>query len=236
MECHVFPIDCSLLKTYHAALNLLQGVTDLSSLVLDMGAALEKTDMGDAFVGPWDIANLVSDVLMDKMGAETSSCSTKVSLGAGDRETQGSDPEAFHLTVEAVRRMENVLVSDFSRYRFLKDFMNNEEADWSVVNTIVALYQGYTPEDADGQGHGDNLGEPVREPWRRMFPGLLPPDVRTAEGVVEALEADFPKDPDMLEGLEVIIETIYGSDAKQVTRQDEYWRPMLDTRVARSAR
>lgn len=38
---------------------------------------MEKFDMGDAFVGAWDIANLVSDFLMEKMGAETSGCSTK---------------------------------------------------------------------------------------------------------------------------------------------------------------
>lgn len=38
---------------------------------------MEKFDMGDAFVGAWDIANLTSDFLMEKMGAETSGCSTK---------------------------------------------------------------------------------------------------------------------------------------------------------------
>ncbi len=38
---------------------------------------MEKFDMGDAFVGAWDIANLVSDFVMEKMGAETSGCSTK---------------------------------------------------------------------------------------------------------------------------------------------------------------
>lgn len=38
---------------------------------------MEQYDMGDAFVGAWDIANLVSDFLMEKMGAETSGCSTK---------------------------------------------------------------------------------------------------------------------------------------------------------------
>lgn len=45
--------------------------------MLDVGSAMEKFDMGDAFVGAWDIANLVSDFLMERMGAETSGCSTK---------------------------------------------------------------------------------------------------------------------------------------------------------------
>lgn len=42
-----------------------------------MGSGMEKFDMGDAFVGAWDIANLTSDFMMEKMGAETSGCSTK---------------------------------------------------------------------------------------------------------------------------------------------------------------
>ncbi|CAN0426303.1 unnamed protein product, partial [Ectocarpus sp. 13 AM-2016] len=54
-----------------------QGDTDMTTLVLDMGSAMEQFDMGDAFVGAWDIANLVSDFLMEKMGAETSGCSAK---------------------------------------------------------------------------------------------------------------------------------------------------------------
>mmetsp|Transcript_6987 Transcript_6987/g.11746 ORF Transcript_6987/g.11746 Transcript_6987/m.11746 type:complete len:156 (-) Transcript_6987:48-515(-) len=40
------------------------GTTDIGALLLAIGNGLEQIDMGDAFVGPWDIANMASDILM----------------------------------------------------------------------------------------------------------------------------------------------------------------------------
>lgn len=88
--CHLL-LDCSfslslslamsfvinIFLPHAAAITEWQGDTDMTTLVLDMGSAMEQFDMGDAFVGAWDIANLVSDFLMEKMGAETSGCSAK---------------------------------------------------------------------------------------------------------------------------------------------------------------
>lgn len=90
--------------------------------------------------------------------------------------------------------------------------MDEDESKWEEVNTVVALYQGYTPEDADAEG-----APSVRRGWAQAFPGPSPPDLRSAEGVVEALEADFPEDPDLLDGLEVIVETVYGGELKRVS-------------------
>ena len=191
-----------------------QGDTDMTTLVMETGSGMEKFDMGDAFVGPWDVANLVSDFLMQKMGAEVSACSSKIP-------TSIPPSTPFRLKTDAVRRVRGDLASDFSRYRFLLDFMV-DDSKWDEANTVVALYQGYTPEDAEGE---DSLGvgAGVRRGWARAFPGPSPPDLSAAEGVVEALEADFPDDPDMLEGLEVIVETVYGVEAKRV--RSYIWSP-----------
>lgn len=171
-------------------------------------------DMGDAFVGPWDIANLASDFLMGKMGAEVSGCSTKVPSSpsaAGDTSTSWS---TFRLTQAGVSRVQANLASDFSRYRFLKDFMN-EDLDWEDVNIVMAVYQGYLPEDSVAA-----KDEGVRHVWRKMFPGPMPPDLRTAEGVVETLEIDYPDLPDLTEGLQVVVETVYGGEATKVRLVD----------------
>lgn len=178
----------------------------MTTLVLETGSGLEKFDMGDAFVGPWDVANLVSDFLMQKMGAEVSGCSSKIP------ESSPSSTKPFRLKMDAVGRVKSGLSSDFSRYRFLVDFMGEDESKWEDVNTVVALYQGYTPDDADAEG-----AQSVRRGWAQAFPGPSPPDLRSAEGVVEALEADFPEDPDLLDGLEVIVETVYGGEVKRVS-------------------
>ena len=186
----------------------------MTTLIMETGSGMEKFDMGDAFVGPWDVANLVSDFLMQKMGAEVSACSSKIP-------TSIPPSTPFRLKTDAVRRVRGDLASDFSRYRFLLDFMV-DDSKWDEANTVVALYQGYTPEDAEGE---DSLGvgAGVRRGWARAFPGPSPPDLSAAEGVVEALEADFPDDPDMLEGLEVIVETVYGVEAKRV--RSYIWSP-----------
>lgn len=203
--------------------------------MLDVGSGLEQFDMGDAFVGPWDIANLVSDFVMEKMGAETSDCSTRApteegrsSAGVATAATAAADAVApapaassFRFTAEKVRQMQTELSSDFARYRFLVDFMEGE-ANGEDANTVMAVYQGYTPEDADGGGSSGAGGVVVageggvRRGWAAAYPGSSPPDLDTAEGLVRALEADFPDDPDMLEGLEVIVETVYGGEAKRV--------------------
>lgn len=106
--------------------------------------------------------------------------------------------------------MQADLTSDFARYRFLVDFMEGD-TEWEQTNTIMAVYQGYTPDDEEQGGLG------VRRGWAQAFPGASPPDLSTAEGLVEALEADFPEDPDLLDGLEVIVETVYGGEAKRVS-------------------
>lgn len=191
----------------------------MTNLVLDVGSGMEKFDMGDAFVGPWDIANLVSDFLMEKMGAEISGCSAKIptsssssSLSSGVAAAAVAGQSTFRLTAEMVRQMQIDLTADFARYRFLVDFMAGD-SKWDMLNTVMAVYQGYKAEDA---ADGEAGGEGVRRGWEQAYPGPSPPDLRTAEGLVEALEADFPDDPDMLDGLEVIVETVYGGEAKRV--------------------
>ena len=110
--------------------------------------------------------------------------------------------------------MQADLTSDFARYRFLVDFMEGD-TKWEQANTVMAVYQGYTPEDDLEDKEPGRLG--VRRGWEQAFPGAAPPDLSTADGLVEALEADFPEDPDLLDGLEVIVETVYGGEAKRVS-------------------
>ena len=41
-----------------------KGVNDLNGLLFELGQGLSSPfDMGDAFVGPWDVANTVSDLV-----------------------------------------------------------------------------------------------------------------------------------------------------------------------------
>mmetsp|Transcript_36749 Transcript_36749/g.44951 ORF Transcript_36749/g.44951 Transcript_36749/m.44951 type:complete len:99 (+) Transcript_36749:8-304(+) len=40
------------------------GENDVGRLLMKIGGAMEQTDMGECFVGPWDVANMAADVLM----------------------------------------------------------------------------------------------------------------------------------------------------------------------------
>lgn len=120
--------------------------------------------------------------------------------------------DAFRLTSDKVEQMQANLTSDFARYRFLLDLMEGN-TDWEQANTIMAVYQGY-PVEGEEEEEGGRSG--VRRGWSAAFPGVTPPDLSSAEGLVEALQADFPDDPDLLDGLEVIVETVYGGEAKRV--------------------
>ena len=47
-----------------------EGIMDLGGVLLQVGTELEDTDMGDAFVDAWTVANKVSDLLLVRMGRE----------------------------------------------------------------------------------------------------------------------------------------------------------------------
>lgn len=40
------------------------GVVDIGRILMKIGGEMEKVDMGECFVGPWDVANMAADVLM----------------------------------------------------------------------------------------------------------------------------------------------------------------------------
>lgn len=132
--------------------------------------------------------------------------------------------DALRLTSDKVEQMQADLTSDFARYRFLLDLMEGN-TDWEQANTIMAVYQGYAAEGEEEER--DRPG--VRRGWSAVFPGATPPDLSSAEGWVEALQADFPEDPDLLDGLEVIVETVYGGEAKRVRTMHDWVRSVTKT-------
>jgi len=40
------------------------GENEVGRLLMKIGGAMETTDLGELFVGPWDIANMAAEVLM----------------------------------------------------------------------------------------------------------------------------------------------------------------------------
>ncbi|CAM9099932.1 unnamed protein product [Chrysoparadoxa australica] len=194
------------------------GVNDLTSFVVEVGTALEQYDMGDAFVGSWDVANIASDFVIAKMGLEVSGCSTKLPEGLSAVWTQtqvggaGAAVAPAHLLPETVNKLKVRLGGEFERYRFMADAID-EMIPWGDLNAVMHIYLGYREAD------GALLLDKVNETWATSF-AAAPPDLETAQGVVELLESEFPTNPDELEGLEDFIVTLYGEELKKVAEEE----------------
>jgi hypothetical protein len=144
-----------------------KGVSDLGDMLLRMGGALESLDMKEAFVGPWDVANKVADLLMFRMGRELCSCTEDLSkFTEDDSSSTGNKPKGAIFIVfdggstktpDFCRRsavvsaeymksnLEN-LSNEFQRYIFLRDFAEGDRS-WSEVHPVIAACLGFRAEN-----------------------------------------------------------------------------------------
>jgi hypothetical protein len=183
-----------------------RGVTDLNELIMDVGTGLESFDMGDAFVGAWDVANVVSDFMIAYMGLETAACSFKLPKGL----TAGA-AAAVTFTADEAQALSLALDGEFERYRWLGKFME-ELVGWEEANRIMAISLGYRPAAESGEVLDDSA---VADVWRsRGTPGA--PDFSTELSVLAIAEAQLPQHPDDQEAMEDFLEVVYGEEAKKM--------------------
>eukprot|EP00953_Heterococcus_sp_UTEX-ZZ885_P031584 16557-Heterococcus_DN1.PRE.4 len=181
-----------------------RGVTDLNELIMDVGTGLESFDMGDAFVGAWDVANVVSDFMIAYMGLETAACSFKLPEGL-------TEAAAVSFTADEAQALSLALDGEFERYRWLGKFME-ELVGWEEANRIMAISLGYRPAAEIGGALDDSA---VADVWRsRGTPGA--PDFSTELSVLAIAEAQLPQHPDDQEAMEDFLEVVYGEEAKKM--------------------
>jgi hypothetical protein len=185
-----------------------RGVTDLNELVMDVGTGLESFDMGDAFVGAWDVANVVSDFMIAYMGLETAACSFKLPEGLTDT---AAAAVAVTFTADEAQALSFALDGEFERYRWLGKFME-ELVGWEEANRIMAISIGYMPAAESGGALDDSA---VADVWRsRGTAGA--PDFSTELSVLAIAEAQLPQHPDDQEAMEDFLEVVYGEEAKKM--------------------
>lgn len=59
-------------RCYAAARNA--GSEEVGQILMAIGGGLEKCDMGECFVGPWDIANMAAAMIMQDINGVTDDC------------------------------------------------------------------------------------------------------------------------------------------------------------------
>jgi hypothetical protein len=134
-----------------------KGVSDLGDMLVLIGSALESFDMGDAFVGPWDVANKASDLLMFRMGRELCSCTEDLSMFSSTNSSakptdavfmlfDAKSESAIHVSVDEIKSATENLRTEFRRYTFLRNFADGD-APWSDVHPVIALCLGFRTEN-----------------------------------------------------------------------------------------
>jgi len=118
------------------------GVTDLGEMLMQVGAAMERFDMDNAFVNAWDVANRVADFLIVRMDRELCKCAGDLSSYIDSQPTEVKiptnrkhlDPDEWTAEDELqdkvratkIRNAVRLLHSEFSRMKFLREFLEGE--------------------------------------------------------------------------------------------------------------
>jgi hypothetical protein len=164
-----------------------ENVTDLGEMLLLVGSSLEGSDLGDAFVNCWDIANRVSDLLMVRLNRELCSC-------AGDL-TEFYAPSL-------AQAVEELQTSEFQRYRWLQLLLEGE-LPLERAQSVLTVCLGFLDEGG-GLLRQDQSRAPLG--WENLN---VPPDFADLRdtSLDARLEADQPEDPG---GVDIALEMLVG--------------------------
>lgn len=188
-----------------------KSITDLGEMMMEIGTELESVSFdrsyegeGDAFVGPWDIANKVSDLLMQRLDLELCGCATtdtanasagssvdalvKVPLGDILMEM----PAATGLSLFSIKNAIDSYETSFNRYLFLKQFLDGD-VETKAVMPIIAVMLGYQTVDEKGDVCLKD-GATCVYGWDKGLTGV--PDFLASMIIAPRLMADLPEDED----------------------------------------
>jgi len=220
-QCHRDIGDST--ASFYCSLRNEDGVNDLSSIVLAVGSHLESQPeiFDDAFVGPFDIANKLSELLLRRMGREICDCDMT--------------PEELRAVRIAghVRAVREANEDAFLRYKFVRELLE-PTVDDDLVNVALWIAMGYKYESDEASGAGvwlppepsaSSPGSSSR-PREMSDDNVTPVDyVRGVEWtraleaeLVAAAEEDSEEEERLTESLEDFIETMVGEELLKVRR------------------
>lgn len=102
----------------------MEGEDDLSSVLLAIGSELEGMDLSDAFVGPWNVANKTSELLLKKLTGREVAYREVGEDGiqwSKDMEIGGKEEKVDNGVVKAVN-----LADRFERMMFLRFLLDGD--------------------------------------------------------------------------------------------------------------
>jgi hypothetical protein len=203
-----------------------RGEDDLGAVLVELGDGLAGFDLGDAFVGPWDVANAAADLLLLRLGRDTCACSDQGALASAvaAAEARSADTVAAAAStptlsddfdaskVEALRPS---LESGFGRYKFLAAALGGDVA-WPLLSAAVNLALGFRPAPAASGAPADcsRVGADARELLRGH---LVPVKIGPGAPLLRQLEEALPEDgSDARQGLLEFLGVLHGDTALRI--------------------
>ena len=170
-DCH-YKIGNIVEKSYIEVREM--GITDPGELLMQVGSNLEinQQDFEKAFVGPWDVANKVSDIVFRMLNIELCSFDIKAAISSSsDIKTTSPNINAINSSPK-VKLATNILISPtkidsmeynevenesestFYRYNILRQFLEAvpsaqdefkfpNEIGWPQINILIGLCLGF---------------------------------------------------------------------------------------------
>ncbi|KAA8496640.1 hypothetical protein FVE85_0369 [Porphyridium purpureum] len=176
--------------------------TDMAAAVLHVAVSLqERPVFADAFVGPFDVANKVSELLFRRANREVCSCDQ-------------SDDERDRAHTETVIRKIRVAQSDaLQRMLFMREIvecLRTDHADFEVLNICLWLALGFEYDASTGAWDGARVER--QEVLDLMANSATPPDFMRSKPALAILERDIEEDDRVEEGIAEYMETLAGRD------------------------
>jgi hypothetical protein len=208
----------------------MEGEDDLSGVLLAIGQELEAFDMSDAFVGPFNVANKVADLLLSERAGPRETVpeykrdprapvwSEERARDVATRRRQqrdGADREPSARDPTAAPRPPS-LADKFDRFMFLKQILDGS-ASSEVVSGALALVVGFEYDAASRTWSGAN----VKDDFFRAYGDCPSRDVlvdAAAVGHLSARIAEGDDDGARGEALNVVIEAMHGTELTKIMR------------------
>lgn len=214
----------------------MEGEDDLSGILLAIGQELESFDMSDAFVGPFNVANKVADLIIkERLGpreqmpeyeqnpdAPTWSEDKDEEVRRGQRERNLESENSLEKEVStrdsSAAPVPPSLADKFDRFMFLKEVLNGS-ASTDVVSGAIALIVGFVYDPATSAWSGAC----VKDEYFHVFGDSPPEDVLADEKTIAHLAfrlAEGDEDRTRAEGLDAVIEAYHGAELTKIMRAE----------------
>uniref|UniRef100_A0A6T6BSA5 Uncharacterized protein n=1 Tax=Compsopogon caeruleus TaxID=31354 RepID=A0A6T6BSA5_9RHOD len=202
------------------ARQVLEGETDLGGMVLAAGTELESMDMRDAFVGPFDIANKMSELILLRMGREVC-CADVENDGITTPDETPDIASSGEQGVGGHSRPPGLpsLATGFDKYRFMGRLMDGSISAM-VGNAAVLITLGY---NYNGTSMSWEAGSDVEPFWTDHFPEQPPKFLGPDADDIACGEIDrlfLSQSEDVQSGLDDLIEALYGEEATRMAREE----------------